>query len=157
MKKLLFHTSDSDIASLVIRITLALVIFPHGLQKLIGAFGGFGFNGSMEYFTNNVGLPWVLGFLVIMIESLGMILLAFGLFTRMIALLLAITMIGAASTLIENGFFMNWFNNQPGEGIEFFILAIALSINGVVKGAGKFSLDGLISKDPKRSSIASLS
>lgn len=157
MKKT-FQASQSDLALLIVRVTLAFVILPHGLQKLTGAFGGFGFEGSMTYFTETVGLPWALGFLVIMIESLGMLLLAVGLFTRAIALLLAITMIGAASTLIHNGFFMNWFNNQPGEGIEFFILAVALSFNSVMHGAGKFSIDRFIGgKNFKRTITSSVS
>lgn len=145
MKKL-FQTNTDDLTSFILRVMLALVILPHGFQKLTGAFGGFGFEGSMNYFTGTVGLPWILGLTVIVIESIGMLLLAIGFLTRVIASILVAIMIGAASTLHENGFFMNWFNSQPGEGIEFFILAVALAINAIIKGAGKFSVDALITK-----------
>ncbi len=143
MKKI-FATNSNDTATFIIRVTLALVILPHGLQKLFGAFGGFGFDNTMTYFTETVGIPWVLGVLVILIESVGMMLLLAGFLTRPIALALIAIMIGAALQHIQNGFFMNWFNNQSGEGVEFFLIAIALSINSVMKGAGKLSVDNLI-------------
>jgi putative oxidoreductase len=146
MKNRIFQTDLSDTVSFILRIVLALVILPHGLQKLTGAFGGYGFEGTMNYFTGTVGVPWLLGFLVIMIESVGMILLMIGFFTRGIAFFLSIVMIGAATMHLQNGFFMNWFNNHAGEGIEFFIITIALAVNCIVKGAGKFSIDGIIGK-----------
>ncbi|HEY0742340.1 MAG TPA: DoxX family protein [Chryseosolibacter sp.] len=141
MRTKIFATDTNDFTTLILRVTLAVVIFPHGLQKLLGAFGGYGFEGTMSYFTDTVGLPWILGFIVIIIESFGMLLLAVGLFTRPISLILAVIMLGAASMHLQNGFFMNWFNNQPAEGVEFFILTIALSLNGLIKGAGKYSVD----------------
>jgi len=109
------------------RVVLAAVIFPHGAQKLWGAFGGYGFDGTMQYFTETVGLSWLLGFLVILGESFGAALLLVGLLSRFIAASLGLIMIGAAAQHIGNGFFMNWFGNQAGEGIEFFILALAMS------------------------------
>lgn len=143
MFKKIFETRN-DITSLILRVVLAFVILPHGLQKLTGAFGGYGFEGTMNYFTEMAGIPWVLGAIVILIESFGMMLLAIGLFTRAVTAILAVIMIGAASMHLHNGFFMNWFNNQTGEGVEFFILVVAICINGIIRGAGKFSLDGLI-------------
>lgn len=144
MKQIFFKTDRSDFTTSILRLTLALVIFPHGLQKLTGAFGGYGFDGTMTYFTQTVGIPWSLGFIVILIESIGMIFLTVGFMTRAIALILSIIMMAAAAMHIQNGFFMNWFNNQPGEGVEFFIITIALALNCLVKGAGKFSIDGVI-------------
>lgn len=124
------------------RVVLAAVIFPHGAQKLWGAFGGYGFDGTMQYFTETVGLSWLLGFLVILGESFGAALLLVGLLSRFIAASLGLIMIGAAAQHIGNGFFMNWFGNQAGEGIEFFILALAMSAVVTVYGGGKWSLDG---------------
>jgi putative oxidoreductase len=146
MKIKIFQTDPSDSMSFLLRLILALVILPHGLQKLTGAFGGYGFEGTMNYFTETVGVPWIFGFLVIFLESVGMIFLMMGFFTRGIALFLSIVMIGAATMHLQNGFFMNWFNNHAGEGIEFFILAIALATHCVAKGAGKFSIDAIIEK-----------
>lgn len=146
--------TDEDIASFILRVVLALVILPHGLQKLMGAFGGYGFEGTMNYFTGTVGIPWALGLIVILIESFGMFLFAIGLFTRAIAVILALVMIGAASTHLQNGFFMNWFNNQTGEGVEFFILTLAICTNVIIRGAGKFSVDGLIAAERLKASKA---
>ena len=68
--KALFGTDDSW-ASLFLRVTLGLVMFPHGAQKLLGWFGGFGFDGTMGFFTQKMGLPWIIAFLVIMGEFFG--------------------------------------------------------------------------------------
>jgi putative oxidoreductase len=46
-----------------------------------------------------------------------------------------------------NGFFMNWAGNQAGEGFEFHILAAAIAFAVVLGGAGRFSLDRLITKE----------
>src|SRR4051812_10760984 len=112
----LVATSDS-FAPTVLRLALGLMMFPHGAQKLLGWFGGFGFAGSMNYFTGTVGTPWIVGLLVVLGEFFGPILLILGLGTRFAAGSLAIIMAGAAWQLRENGFFMNWFGNQKGEGI----------------------------------------
>ncbi len=66
----LFKTDDAW-SSLVIRLTLGLVMFPHGAQKLLGWYGGFGLDGTRGFFTQKMGLPWIVGFLVIIGEFLG--------------------------------------------------------------------------------------
>ncbi len=66
----LFKT-DNVWSSLVLRLTLGLVMFPHGAQKLLGWYGGAGFDGTMGFFTQKMGLPWIVGFLVI-IGSIGL-------------------------------------------------------------------------------------
>jgi putative oxidoreductase len=61
------------------------------------------------------------------------------------ALAITTNMLVAVFTVhIHNGFFMNWFGNQRGEGIEYFIYAIAVGLALVIAGAGKFSLDAMI-------------
>jgi len=119
----------------------------HGLQKAFGWFNGFGWKNSMNYFTNTVGLPTVLAAFVILIESLGALLLIIGFAGRINAALLAIVMAGAFFTAhISNGFYMNWFGNQPGEGYEFDLLFWVIAIVLVINGSGKFSLDRLLRK-----------
>lgn len=138
--------AESDWIGFVLRLSLGIMILPHGAQKLLGWFGGYGFSGTMGYFTGTIGAPWLLGFLVILIEFFGGLFLIAGLGVRLWGVLLAIVM--ATAMIIvhwENGFFMNWFGNQKGEGIEFFILAIGISISLVINGGGRFSLDNLIS------------
>ena len=138
--------TDSSLAALLARLTVALVILPHGLQKTVGMFGGYGFSGTMGFFTGTLGLSAIVAFLVIMAESAGALALAFGFMTRFCAASLIIVMCGAMTFgHLENGFFMNWFGNQKGEGIEYHLLVIGTALSVVVSGAGRFSLDRLIS------------
>lgn len=141
----LVATGDS-IAPLFLRVALGIMMFPHGAQKLLGWFGGYGFTGSMGYFTGSVGTPWVVGLLVILGEFFGSLLLLAGFGTRFAAASLAVIMLGAAWQLRGNGFFMNWFGNQKGEGVEFFILAVGIATALVVTGAGKWSVDSLFKR-----------
>lgn len=128
----------------VARFFLALVILPHGLQLLVGWFGGYGFAGSMEYFTSTVGLPWLVGFLVILLQSFGALLLLVGFATRPLALATIFLFAGMIFTShLEFGFFMNWSGTQKGEGFEFHLLVIGLALLLVTEGAGKYSLDAL--------------
>jgi putative oxidoreductase len=126
-------------------------MLPHGLQKLIGWFNGFGFNASIGYFTETIHLPWIIAVLFILTESIGSIFLIFGIGTRVIAAIFVIIMAGAAYTHSGNGFFMNWFNNQAGEGIEFHLLMLVVSLVVVFTGGGKLSLDSLLKNKPKQS------
>lgn len=136
--------TKNDILPLILRITLGFVIFPHGAQKLFGWFGGQGFNGMMQWFTETMGIPYGLAFLVIMAESLGAIALIAGLFSRVMAFGIGASLAGAAVMVqAQNGFFMNWFGNQQGEGIEYSLLVIAISIALMIRGGGAYSLDYL--------------
>lgn len=144
MKQKIFHTDDSWTMT-IIRLILGLVIFPHGAQKLLGWFGGYGFNGTMNFFTGTVGLPSTIGFLVIMIEFFGSLALIAGIGTRIIAGAYIILAMGIMlSSHIQHGFFINWYGNQAGEGFEFFILWIGMAIALFLNGAGKYSVDKLI-------------
>src|SRR5205809_5103600 len=107
MKKI-FQTNGSN-ASTIIRIVLGLILFPHGAQKLLGWFGGYGFNGTMGFLTGTVGLPWILAFLVILIEFFGALLLIAGFATRIVAVGVISLFTGIIFTShLHNGFFMNW-------------------------------------------------
>ena len=134
--------TDGDLAPLVLRIALGLVMFPHGAQKALGWFGGGGIAQTMAYFTSVVHLPAAVGALVIAAEFVGSVLLLLGFFTRFAAFSIGLTMAGAALLVhAPNGFFMNWFGNQAGEGFEYHLLAIAISGALVIKGGGRSSLD----------------
>ncbi|MDO6431670.1 DoxX family protein [Flavitalea sp. BT771] len=143
MKQLIFKTNDS-IAPLFLRIFLAIVLFPHGAQKLFGWFGGYGFAGTMDYFKNTTGIPWILGFLVIVIEFLGPIALLLGYATRLWSIAICIVMTGIILTTFTQYFFMNWFGVQKTEGAEYFLLAIGMSLSLSLSGAGRYSVDARI-------------
>ncbi len=139
--ELLLQT-DRDLVPLLLRGVFGAVMFPHGAQKALGWFGGGGFQGTMRYFVDTVHLPALLGYSIIAAEFLGSILLLIGLGTRFAAASIGLVMIGAA-TLVHapNGFFMNWFGNQSGEGFEYHLLAIAIAAALVVRGGGRWSID----------------
>ena len=139
-------TTDNDRTTILLRLTLAVVLFPHGAQKVLGWFGGSGFSGTMDFFTSNMGIPAVLAFLAILAEFLGPLGLVSGLLTRVAAFGIGVTMTVAAFFHKGHGFFMNWFGNQQGEGFEYHLLAIGLALALVIKGGGAWSLDRKIAK-----------
>ncbi|WP_447971108.1 DoxX family protein [Nitrospira sp. M1] len=142
-----FFETDDRWSGLILRVMLALVIFPHGAQKLLGWFGGNGFDGTMGFFTQQMGMPWLIAFLVIIGESVGALAIALGLFTRFSAASLGVIMLGAIAMVHwPQGFFMNWFGQQAGEGFEFHLLVIGMAMALVSNGGGKWSVDGLIAQ-----------
>lgn len=147
MKKLIFNTNSNSAAPILTRTALGVVLFAHGAQKLLGWYGGYGFKGTMDFFTQTVGLPWIVGFLVIIIEFFGSLSLILGFATRLWSLAMFFMTIGIIQTTHSNyGFFMNWFGNQKGEGVEYFLLMLGLAGSLVFSGAGKFSIDSLIAE-----------
>ena len=144
MLKKLFHTND-ETTTMILRVLLGVVFFPHGMQKLLGWFGGYGFGGTMGFFTGTLGVPAFFAFLAIIAEGLGSLGLITGLFTRLSAFGIAVNMAVAVYMLhFQNGFFMNWFGTQKGEGYEYHILVIAIAIVLMIKGGGKWSVDRIV-------------
>lgn len=149
MVKWLMKT-DNDVTTLVLRIALAAVFFPHGAQKALGWFGGPGFSATVEFFTAKMGIPLVLALLIIAAEFLGSIGLFLGLLARIASFGIFCVMAGAVALVHSKvGFFMNWFGQLPAgkEGFEFHILAMALAFAVIVRGAGPLSLDHAISRN----------
>ncbi|HKE25122.1 MAG TPA: DoxX family protein [Bryobacteraceae bacterium] len=141
MFRKLIQTNDDPILA-VLRFALGVVFFAHGAQKALGWFGGAGYNGTMGFFTQNLGIPAVFAVLAILAEFLGGIGLLLGFLTRIAAFAIAVDMLVAVALVhASNGFFMNWLGNQRGEGYEFHILAIAMALFIIVHGAGALSLD----------------
>jgi len=143
-------TDQQSWSLLVSRLALGVVILPHGMQKALGLFGGHGFAGTMG-FLQSMGMPFLIALLVILAEFVGSIGLVLGLGTRFMAFSVGLTMAGAAilGGHINNGFFMNWFGMQKGEGVEYFILVVGLALTALIGGSGKLSVDNLISKKLK--------
>lgn len=147
MNKLL-ATNSNNWAALIVRFTLGIIIFPHGAQKLLGWFGGYGYNGTMGFLTGAAGLPWIIALLVILIEFFAPLLLVFGLATRFAAFGLLANFTGILfKSHINNGFFMNWANTPGvGQGYEFHLLIIGMSLALLIAGGGKASLDAALNK-----------
>ena len=138
--------TDGGVVPLILRLTLAVVMFPHGAQKTLGWFGGYGFRNTMASFTKS-GFPPALAFLAVMAELLGPLGLAIGLLTRVAALGIAVVMLVAILTVHrQHGFFMNWSGTQAGEGVEYHLLALGAAVALIVDGAGAWSIDALIAR-----------
>lgn len=143
-----FLKTEASLAPFVLRVLFAVVLFAHGAQKLFGWFGGVGFDASMEYLTESAQLPWLIAFLTILLEAIGSLLLLLGVGTRFLALSFALLGFGiTVTTHLEHGFYMNWYGNQAGEGIEYFVFWIAIAIALTISGGGKYSIDSYISKN----------
>jgi putative oxidoreductase len=146
MKSLLFKTNNS-VAPLIARVTLGVVMFPHGAQKVLGWFGGYGFSGTMNFFTEQLHLAAPLAVLAILAEFAGSLGLITGLLSRVAALGIGCNMVVAILMVHRaNGFFMNWTGQQKGEGYEYHLLAIGLALIVLFYGAGRWSLDAWIAR-----------
>ena len=141
-----FFATDRDITGLMLRLGLAATMFPHGAQKALGLWGGFGFTNTVGYFVQG-GMPAALAVAIIAAEFLGPIALVAGFFTRWSAFGIGLVMLGAAGMVhAQNGFFMNWMGTQKGEGIEYFIPVLAIALALLIKGGGSWAVDRVISR-----------
>jgi putative oxidoreductase len=140
LRKLL--VTDDNTATVILRFVLGLVFFAHGSQKMLGWFGGYGFSGTMGYFTGTAHIPAVFAFLAIAAEFFGGLGLIFGFLTRIAAFGISVNMLVAIATVHGAvGFFMNWTGAQKGEGFEYHLLVLAMTAFLMIRGAGAFSLD----------------
>jgi putative oxidoreductase len=139
-------TSNSP-ALLFIRVALGVVMFAHGAQKVLGWYGGTGFEKTIETFQAQMHFePW-LTMLLMAIEFFGSLGLILGLFTRLAALGIGTSIsVCAYMNHLQNGFFMNWFGTQQGEGFEFHILVVGIALALLVSGGGLLSADKLLAK-----------
>lgn len=145
-RKILLTTNNSW-APFFIRLFLGIVLFPHGMQKLLGWYDGPGFTETMTFFTDNMAIPGVIAFLIIILESIGSISLITGFATRVVALGYLGLVIGIVFMVhLQFGFFMNWYGDKAGEGIEYFLFWAGMSASLVFSGGGKYSVDRLLSK-----------
>ncbi len=136
-------------ADLWLRLALGIVFFAHGAQKLLGWFGGYGWEGTMGYFTQTLQIPASLAAVSILVEFFGGIAIILGLLTRPVAAALSVSMLVAAFKVhLANGFFLDLAG--PADGIEYVLVLILLSLYFVVKGAGTISFDRLISDSLSR-------
>jgi putative oxidoreductase len=139
-RKLMVTTDDWTLT--LLRLVLGVIFFVHGAQKTLGWFGGYGFSGTMGFFTNMMHIPAPFAFLAICAEFLGGLGLIVGLLGRVAAFGISVNMIVAVLMIHSHfGFFMNWTGQQRGEGFEYHLLAVAVAIVIMVKGSGAFSAD----------------
>jgi len=146
MFRKLISTTD-DFTLTILRLILGGVFFAHGAQKALGWFGGYGFTGTMGFFTQQMHIPAPLAFLAICAEFLGGIGLVLGFLGRVAAFGILCNMLVAVWMVhFKFGFFINWSGAKTGEGYEYHLLAIAVALALMVKGSGAFSIDRALSK-----------
>src|SRR6202795_5161896 len=144
MIRKLFATDDNT-ATAILRVVLGVVMFAHGAQKMLGWFGGYGFSGTMNFFTGTMHISVPLAFLAIAAEFFGGLGLIVGFLTRIAAFGIAVNMLVAIATVHRAfGFFMNWDGTQKGEGFEYHLLVLAMTAFLMIRGAGAFSVDRAI-------------
>lgn len=137
--------TDSDIATTVLRLMLGVIFFAHGAQKMLGWFGGYGFTGTMGFFTGVLHIPAIFAFLAIAAEFFGSLGLIFGLLTRVASFGIFCNMIVAVAMVhVRFGFWMNWTGTQKGEGYEYHLLVLAAAALLMIRGAGAASVDRLL-------------
>lgn len=134
-----------DFTLTVMRLVLGIVFLAHGCQKMLGWFGGYGFSGTMNFFTQDMHVPAVFAFLAIAAEFFGGLGLVLGVLTRVAAFGIAVNMLVAILMVHSpNGLFMNWSGQQKGEGYEYHLLVLAMTIAIMVSGAGALSVDHML-------------
>jgi putative oxidoreductase len=124
MIKILLQT-DSDYVYTFLRIIAGIIVFPYGMQKLFGWFGGPGFGvpgikGSLAQLTAR-NIPKFIAWLIIIGQSFGSIALISGFLGRIAAGGLFIIFTGALIVHLPDGWTLNWFGSKKGEGIEYFV------------------------------------
>lgn len=138
--------TDNQTGTTILRLVLGVVFFAHGAQKMLGWFGGVGFTGTMGFFTGVMHIPAPFAFLAIAAEFVGGVGLIFGLLTRVASFGISCNMLVAVALVHRHfGLFMNWRRTQNGEGYEYHLLVVAITIFLMIRGAGAASVDHVLS------------
>jgi putative oxidoreductase len=127
---------------LALRAALAVIFMAHGAQKLFGWFGGYGFAGTVQFFTTQMGVPAPLAVLAILTEFFGGLAVLLGVLSRTAALGLAVVMVVAALKVhLANGFFLAAGPGQAN-GIEYNVALFGMAVALALTGPGRFALAG---------------
>jgi putative oxidoreductase len=142
-----------DVAPLIARVAVGVVMFPHGAQKVLGWFGGPGFSGVVGMFHQVLHIPTPIAVLDPIAEFFGALALIIGLLSRVAAFgILCVMLVAVGLVHYQNGFLMNWTGKQAGEGFEYHLLMMALCLIVIVKGGGAWSVDRALTAGAHRNS-----
>lgn len=130
-----------DYSLIILRLALGVIFFAHGSQKFLGWFGGYGFDATVQFFDQQLGIPPALAVLAIFAEFFGGLMVLLGFFTRAGAAAIAVTMAVALFNVhLPQGFFIG--GGKVGFEYVFALLLVAVYL--VINGAGELSVDRYI-------------
>ncbi|OZI43280.1 DoxX family protein [Bordetella genomosp. 4] len=134
-----FYSRAEPVLYAILRAVFGIIMFTHGLPKALGISHGSMADpmaGSINLIQNVMGLPFApqLGFLVMLLETVGAVMLAIGLWARPVALAITVQMAGICYAL---GPTWPWIDR----GIEFPMLMLFLALYIAVRGSGSFAVD----------------
>lgn len=139
----LFRTENEYLYTFI-RIIAGIIIFPYGIQKLLGWFddfgGGVGYKESLASFAEKK-VPKMIAWMVILGQSIGSMMLIIGFAGRLAATANFLIYTGAIFFHASEGWTMNWNGKKKGEGIEYFIMLLALLLIIIINGSGAISID----------------
>jgi len=127
----------------IMRFFVGIMLVPHGAQKLFGWFGGGGIEGTTALFAKlGYGMPGLVALWIGFVEFFLGLFVAVGFLTRLAAIIVAIELAVAAFTVhLPNHYF--WSKGGYEYPLMWCIMAFAIAI----RGAGRYSVDGLIGKE----------
>ena len=134
----------SDWGLLILRLVLGIVMIAHGWPKLNPngpTKGPAGFGGFLKQM--GVPLPTFFGWVVVLLETVGAVLLILGLGTRVLAVGYVIDMI-VATVLVRIRMSKSPFAGGQGIGWEFEFALGAIALALLFTGAGGIALDPLV-------------
>jgi putative oxidoreductase len=128
-----YYQFTSDLAYLIVRVTAGLMLIPHGWPKVTAGASAVAAN-VLSRRGIEPSLP--LAYLIMFLETIGGIMIAIGLFTRPIALLLVIEFL----VIIFKAHWPAGYG-VGGGGIEFPLMWGLILLAILLRGGGPWSLD----------------
>jgi putative oxidoreductase len=128
------YRSSEDTGKLLLRAVLAILLLFHGFSKLSGGIA------PIIGMVQKAGLPGAFGYLVYIGEVAAPLLILFGLFTRLAALVVAVNMVVALLLAHTSQFFS--INETGGWALELQAMYLAGALTVALLGAGRYSLGG---------------
>ncbi len=135
------------LALLILRLALGTVLIYYGSQKLLGAFGGYGLQATLDAFEKNLGVPNYIGILAVISEFFGSIGVVLGLLTRVSALGIFVTMSTAVYAGVRDGIHLQMQGtDDPIRIFTYPLLLGCIALALVLVGPGPISLDAKLFK-----------
>lgn len=138
----------ADVALLVLRVVAGLIMFYYGSQKMLGWFGGNGFQPTIQGFQSGLGIPPAFGILSICAEFFGGLGLVVGFLTRVAAFGLVCNMavavavkLRSVTTLVAVPASSDAALRDPLVGPAYPLLLCSVALAVLLIGAGRYSLD----------------